>query len=33
VEYPGAAHTLEFEPDPLPYFADLTNWIGAVAKS
>jgi alpha-beta hydrolase superfamily lysophospholipase len=33
VEYPGAAHTLEFEPDPLPYFADLTNWIGAVAKN
>ena len=33
VEYPGAAHTLEFEPDPLPYFADLTNWIGAVTKS
>lgn len=27
LEYPNAAHTLEFEPDPLPYFADLTDWI------
>jgi alpha-beta hydrolase superfamily lysophospholipase len=30
IEYPHAAHTLEFEPDAEPYFADLTNWIGAV---
>jgi acylglycerol lipase len=30
VEYPHAAHTLEFEPDPLPYFRDLTDWIGRV---
>ena len=30
VEYPGAAHTLEFEPDPGAYFADLTEWIGRV---
>lgn len=28
LEYPNAAHTLEFEPDPLPYFADLATWIG-----
>ena len=28
LEYPNAAHTLEFEPDPRPYFADLTDWIG-----
>jgi len=27
VEYPGAHHTLEFEPDPEPYFADLAAWI------
>jgi alpha-beta hydrolase superfamily lysophospholipase len=26
-EYASAAHTLEFEPDPQPYFRDLTNWI------
>lgn len=30
VEYSGAAHTLEFEADPLSYFADLTGWIGAI---
>jgi acylglycerol lipase len=30
VEYPNAAHTLEFEPDPLPYFRDLADWIGRV---
>jgi acylglycerol lipase len=28
LEYPHAAHTLEFEPDPAPYFADLTTWLG-----
>ena len=27
IEYPEAAHTLEFEPDPLPYFRDLTRWV------
>jgi alpha-beta hydrolase superfamily lysophospholipase len=27
IEYPHAAHTLEFEPDPDPYFSDLTDWI------
>ena len=25
--YPGACHTLEFEPDPAPYFRDLAAWI------
>lgn len=29
LEYPNAAHTLEFESDPVPYFRDLTDWIGA----
>ncbi|MEX0614096.1 MAG: alpha/beta hydrolase, partial [Pirellulales bacterium] len=29
IEYPNAAHTLEFEPDPRPYFEDLSGWIGA----
>jgi alpha-beta hydrolase superfamily lysophospholipase len=28
IEYPNAAHTLEFEPDPLTYFADLAEWLG-----
>ncbi len=28
VEYPNAVHTLEFEPDPDRYFADLSDWIG-----
>jgi alpha-beta hydrolase superfamily lysophospholipase len=28
IEYPNAAHTLEFEPDPSRYFADLADWIG-----
>jgi alpha-beta hydrolase superfamily lysophospholipase len=27
IEYANAAHTLEFEPDPQPYFADLARWI------
>jgi alpha-beta hydrolase superfamily lysophospholipase len=27
VEYPNAGHTLEFEPDPTPYFSDLADWI------
>jgi acylglycerol lipase len=31
IEYPGAGHTLEFEPDPMPYFVDLTDWIARIA--
>jgi alpha-beta hydrolase superfamily lysophospholipase len=31
VEYPGAAHTLEFEANPEPYLSDLTTWIQQVA--
>lgn len=27
IEYPGAHHTLEFEPDPGPFLADLTRWL------
>ena len=27
VVYPGTHHTLEFEPDPTPYFRDLAAWI------
>jgi alpha-beta hydrolase superfamily lysophospholipase len=27
IEYPNAAHTLEFEADPQPYFNDLSSWI------
>ena len=26
-EYQHAHHTLEFEPDPEPYFADLVDWV------
>ncbi|MFV2068436.1 MAG: alpha/beta fold hydrolase [Pirellulales bacterium] len=26
IEYPGASHTLEFEPDPSQYFHDLAAW-------
>lgn len=32
IEYPQAHHTLEFEPDPTPYFADLARWIKSVAS-
>ena len=32
IEYPNAAHTLEFEPDPEPYFSDLTDWITAATN-
>jgi acylglycerol lipase len=32
LEYPNAAHTLEFEPDPEPYFRDLAEWIGATVS-
>lgn len=27
VEYPTASHTLEFEPDPLPIFRDVEQWL------
>ena len=30
VQYPGAHHTLEFEPDPEPFFRDLVAWIDRV---
>ncbi len=29
VEYPEAHHTLEFEPDPLPYYRDVECWLEA----
>jgi alpha-beta hydrolase superfamily lysophospholipase len=32
IEYPDARHTLEFELDPEPYFADLVAWIDRVAS-
>ncbi len=30
IEYPGAHHTLEFEPDPSLYARDLSDWAGRV---
>jgi alpha-beta hydrolase superfamily lysophospholipase len=33
IEYPNAAHTLEFEPDPTTYFDDLAAWIGGSFRS
>lgn len=33
IEYPNAAHTLEFEPDPVPYFNDLAAWINKIATT
>jgi alpha-beta hydrolase superfamily lysophospholipase len=27
IEYPSASHTLEFEPDPLPYYRDVERWL------
>jgi alpha-beta hydrolase superfamily lysophospholipase len=27
IEHPQAHHTLEFEPDPTPFFADLAHWL------
>ena len=27
IEYPEAAHTLEFEPDPEPYIEDMRDWL------
>lgn len=32
LEYHSAAHTLEFEPDPRPFFDDLTAWIDRVTN-
>lgn len=29
--YEQAAHTFEFEPDPRPYFRDLTNWVTRIS--
>lgn len=31
LEYPIAAHTLEFDPDPIPCFRELATWIGHVS--
>ena len=33
IEYYGAAHTLEFELDPSPYFRDLAAWIERTAAN
>ena len=33
MEYPEASHTLEFEPDPLPYLRDLTRWCRETAST
>lgn len=33
IEYPQAAHTLEFEPDPSPFFEDLRRWVSKVAAA
>lgn len=33
LEYPTAAHTLEFEPDPQGYFRDLAAWIETIATT
>ena len=32
VVYPGAHHTLEFEPDPEAYFGDLAAWIDQIER-
>lgn len=32
LEYPESHHTLEFEPDPEPFFADLIAWILRVSE-
>jgi alpha-beta hydrolase superfamily lysophospholipase len=32
IEYPNAAHTLEFEPDPQPYFVELIGWLRAISS-
>jgi len=33
IEYPQAAHTLEFEPDPSPFFEDLRRWVSKIAAA
>lgn len=32
-DYPDAAHTIEFEPDPAFFFSDLTGWIAERVES
>ena len=33
IEYPEAAHTFEFEPDPEPFFRDLTDWVRSQTRA
>lgn len=33
IEYPSAHHTIEFEPDPQPFFGDLVNWLTSQAEA
>lgn len=33
VTYPGTQHTLEFEPDPEPFFRDLVAWVNEAEAS
>jgi len=33
VEFPSCHHTLEFEPDPLPYFQALVHWLEEITSS
>jgi alpha-beta hydrolase superfamily lysophospholipase len=33
LDYPQAAHTFEFEPDPQPYFDDLVQWLSRVVST
>jgi alpha-beta hydrolase superfamily lysophospholipase len=33
IEYAGASHTLEFEPDPSRYFRDLAAWCAETAQT
>ena len=33
IEYPGAHHTLEFEPEQAPFLGDLTTWLRAIVSS
>jgi len=32
LEYQSAAHTLEFEPDPEPFYDDLADWIERITR-
>lgn len=32
IEYPEAHHTLELEPDPMPFFNDLSQWLLSQAE-